>query len=187
MNITVFCGASTGKNDIYTRKAKELGKWISENNHSLIYGGGKVGLMGLIADTVLDKQGEVIGVMPSFLVDREIGHDKINELIVVDNMSDRKAYMVDKGDVFIALPGGPGTLEEISQVISWSRVGQNDGPCILINVNGYFDHLKMFFDNMVEEGFLSIEDRSKILFSDEIEEIEEFIKNYIKPEIRNYK
>ncbi|MBG9982938.1 TIGR00730 family Rossman fold protein [Aerococcaceae bacterium DSM 111020] len=178
MNITVFCGANTGNDAIYKEKAVELGQWIAKNNHQLVYGGGNVGLMGIVADTVLENNGKVIGIMPTFLVDKEIGHLAIHEFIEVETMSDRKDQMVEQGDVFIALPGGPGTLEEIAQTISWARVGQNDGPSILINVDGYYDYLELFFDKMVSEGFLSKEDRALTLFSDDWQEIEAFIENY---------
>ena len=178
MKITVFCGANNGKSELYKENAIELGKWIANKNHTLVYGGGKIGLMGVIADTVLENNGEVIGIMPQFLVDREISHDSISEMIVVDDMSERKTRLVDLGDVFIALPGGPGTLEEISQVISWVRVGKKDAPCILMNVNGYYDFLEQYFDKMVEEGFLTIEDRKNTLFTDNIEEMEQFIADY---------
>ena len=178
MRITVFCGANNGKSELYIKNATELGEWIADNNHTLVYGGGKIGLMGVIADTVLENRGEVIGIMPQFLVDREISHTGITEFIIVDDMSDRKTKLVDFGDVFIALPGGPGTLEEISQVISWVRVGKKDAPCILMNVDGYYDFLEQYFDKMVEEGFLIIEDRKNTLFTDNIEEMERFIFNY---------
>ena len=178
MKITVFCGANNGRNETYKENAKELGKWIANNNHTLVYGGGKVGLMGIIADTVLENNGEVIGIMPQFLVDREISHTGITEFIIVDDMSIRKEKLVDLGDVFVALPGGPGTLEEISQVISWVRVGKKDAPCILMNIDGYYDFLKQYFDKMVEEGFLTKEDRERTLFTDSIAEMQEFIKNY---------
>ena len=178
MKITVFCGANNGKSELYIKNATELGEWIADNNHTLVYGGGKIGLMGVIADTVLENRGEVIGIMPQFLVDREISHTGITEFIIVDDMSARKAKLVDLGDVFIALPGGPGTLEEISQVISWVRVGKKDAPCILMNVDGYYDFLEQYFDKMVEEGFLTIEDRKNTLFTDNIEEMERFIFNY---------
>ena len=178
MRITVFCGANNGKSELYKENAIELGEWIAGNNHTLVYGGGKAGLMGIIADTVLDDGGEVIGIMPQFLVDREISHNDINELIVVDDMSVRKTKLVDLGDVFIALPGGPGTLEEISQVISWVRVGKKDAPCILMNVNGYYDFLEQYFDKMVEEGFLTNEDRQRTLFTASRKEMEECIANY---------
>lgn len=178
MRITVFCGANNGKSELYIKNATELGEWIADNNHTLVYGGGKIGLMGVIADTVLENRGEVIGIMPQFLVDREISHTGITEFIIVDDMSDRKTKLVDFGDVFIALPGGPGTLEEISQVISWVRVGKKDAPCILMNVDGYYDFLEQYFDKMVEEGFLTKGDREKTLFTDNIEEMERFIFNY---------
>ena len=178
MKITVFCGANNGKSELYIKNATELGEWIADNNHTLVYGGGKIGLMGVIADTVLENRGEVIGIMPQFLVDREISHTGITEFIIVDDMSARKAKLVDLGDVFIALPGGPGTLEEISQAISWVRVGKKDAPCILMNVDGYYNFLEQYFDKMVAEGFLTIEDRKNTLFTDNIEEMERFIFNY---------
>lgn len=178
MKITVFCGANNGKNEEYKENAIELGEWIAKNNHTLVYGGGKVGLMGVIADTVLGNGGEVIGIMPQFLVDREISHTGITEFIIVDDMSIRKEKLVDLGDVFVALPGGPGTLEEISQVISWVRVGKKDAPCILMNVDGYYDFLEQYFDKMVEDGFLTKEDRGRTLFTDSIAEMQEFIVSY---------
>ena len=178
MKVTVFCGANNGKSESYIKNVTELGKWIADNNHTLVYGGGKIGLMGVIADTVLKNKGEVIGIMPQFLVDREISHTGITELIIVDDMSVRKDKLVDLGDVFVALPGGPGTLEEISQVISWVRVGKKDAPCILMNVNGYYDFLEQYFDKMVEEGFLTKRDRGRTLFTDSIAEMQEYIRNY---------
>ena len=119
MNVTVYCGATTGNNPEYEKNAVELGKWIAENNHTLVYGGGKAGLMGIIADTVLQLGGEAIGVIPTFLKDRELAHTYLNELIVVNTMSERKDKMFSLGDIYIALPGGAGTLEEITDVISW--------------------------------------------------------------------
>ena len=178
MRITIFCGANNGKSELYKENAIELGKWIANKNHTIVYGGGKIGLMGVIADTVLENSGEVIGIMPQFLVDREISHTGITEFVIVDDMSERKTQLVDLGDAFIALPGGPGTLEEISQVISWVRVGKKDAPCILMNVNGYYDFLEQYFDKMVEEGFLTNEDRKRTLFTANLEEMEEFIANY---------
>lgn len=143
--------------------------------------------MGVVADSIIENGGTAIGVMPTFLKDREISHDYLTELIVVDDMPKRKAKMMALGQAFIALPGGPGTLEEISEVISWSRIGQNDKPCILFNINGYFNALRDQFDHMVLEGFLSQSDRDSILFSDDLTEIETFIKSYKGPSIRNYR
>ncbi|MCC9854856.1 TIGR00730 family Rossman fold protein, partial [Streptococcus agalactiae] len=136
MRITIFCGASTGENPVYSEKTVALAQWMAQNKHALVYGGGKVGLMGVMADTVIANGGYTTGVIPTFLRDREIAHENLSELIIVNNMPERKAKMMLLGDAFIALPGGPGTLEEISEVISWSRIGQNDNPCILYNVNG---------------------------------------------------
>ncbi len=180
MKITVFCGANNGRNEAYKENAIELGKWIADNNHTLVYGGGKVGLMGVIADTVLENNSEVIGIMPQFLVDREISHTGITEFIIVDDMSVRKDKLVDLGDVFVALPGGPGTLEEISQVISLVRVGKKDAPCILMNVDGYYDFLEQYFDKMVEEG---INKRR----SSYVNEIDQKVLNFKKVYMRTHR
>lgn len=142
--------------------------------------------MSIMADTIIARGGHTTGVMPTFLKEREIAHAGLAELIVVDNMPDRKGKMMALGDAFIAFPGGPGTLEEISEVISWSRIGQNDSPCVLYNVNGYFNDLKNQFDHMVSEGFLSQEDRNNVLFTDDIATIEKFITEYQAPSIRKY-
>lgn len=186
MNIAVYCGASYGKNNAYQEAARKVGKWIAEKNNRLVYGGGKAGLMGVVADEVLKHNGEVIGIIPTFLAERELSHPRLTSLETVDSMSERKNKMIALGDCYIALPGGPGTLEEISEVISWARVGQNQNPCILFNQNGYYNSLARFYDEMVEEGFLTKEDRERILFSDSLEEIEAFILNYTPPEVRTY-
>ena len=186
MKIAIFCGASVGKNPIYEERSLDLADWMASKQHDLVFGGGKVGLMGLVADRMLTHGREAIGVIPTFLRDREIAHQGLTDLIVVADMHQRKAKMMELSQAFIALPGGPGTLEEITEVISWSRVGQNEGPCVLYNVNGYYDKLKEQFDQMVVEGFLSQEDREKLLFSDNLEEMENFIQNYQPPKIREY-
>ena len=187
MNIVVYCGASEGNLDIYRTATINLGKWIAEKGHTLVYGGGKVGLMGLLADTVLENKGEVIGVNPEFLIEREISHPNLTELHIVDTMSERKSKMVDLGQACIALPGGPGTLEEITEVISWARVGQNDSPCIFLNINDYYDPMERMYNDMVENGFLTLNDRNKTLFNDSLEIVEDFILNYKKPKVRSYK
>lgn len=186
MNITVYCGASPGKDTIYRESAIKLGEWIAQNDNTLVYGGGKAGLMGLLADSVIDKNGKVFGIIPDFLVERELAHTKLTNIEIVSNMSERKNKMIALGDVFIALPGGPGTLEEICEVISWARIGQNLKPCILINTNNYYEPLKLMYEKMIEEGFLSEDFREKILFSDDLLEIDSFIKTYVAPEIRKY-
>ncbi|MBC1420762.1 LOG family protein [Listeria seeligeri] len=186
MNIVVYCGASNGNNPVYQQAAKRLGEWIVEQSHTLIYGGGKVGLMSIIADTVIKREGEVIGVMPRFLMDRELAHTNITKMYSVNTMAERKQKMLDLGDVCIALPGGPGTLEEITEMISWSRIGQNPNPCILFNENGFYDPLRDLYDSMVKNDFLTQTDRDKTLFSNSLKEINQFITTYIPAEVRRY-
>lgn len=185
--IAVYCGASKGNNSIYEEATVRLGNWIVDHEYELVYGGGKAGLMGLIADTVLKREGVVTGVIPTFLQDRELAHTGLNELIVVSNMHERKAKMIELAQCYIALPGGPGTLEEITEVISWGRIGQHVHPCVFYNVNGYYDLVGQFYDKMVQEGFLTAEDRQKILISSSLDEIHTFIEVYTPPVIRQYK
>lgn len=178
MNITVYCGANNGSKESYKEAGVELGMWIAKNHDSLIYGGGNLGLMGLIADTVLEHGGKVIGIIPEFLVERELAHQGLTQIKIVENMQVRKLEMIELGDCYIALPGGLGTLEEIAEVISWARLGQNSNPCIFYNSTGFYDKLKDFLIHMVEEDFLSREDFDKILFANNIEEMDAFIKTY---------
>lgn len=184
--IAVYCGASMGNSSVYQELAEKLGSWLVSQKLGLVYGGGDVGLMGVIADTVLASDGEVIGVMPTFLVEREIAHPKLTELIIVADMHERKKKMMDLADAYIALPGGPGTLEEISEVISWARVGEHANPCVLLNAKGYYDLLAAFFDNMVTEGFLSQDDREKILITESLDEMALFIDNFTAADVRKY-
>jgi uncharacterized protein (TIGR00730 family) len=134
------------KNKKIVRSAIQLGEWIAKNNHTLVFGGGNAGLMEIIANTVIHNNGKAIGVMPTFLQQKELAHDKLDELIIVENMSERKEVILEKGDVCIALLGGPGTLEEITEVVSWSRIGQNSNPCIFFNTNNYYSLIKKFYD-----------------------------------------
>lgn len=181
MKVTVYCGAHAGKNERYRSAAIKVGEWIAHNHHTLVYGGSAAGLMGTVADTVLEAGGKAIGVMPKFLTVREPVHPTLTELLYVEDMSERKKKMAALGDAFIALPGGAGTLEEITEVISWSRIGRNNSPCILWNENEYYAPLQAMYDRMVAEGFLSAADRSKILFSNDFQEIERFIMDYEPP------
>lgn len=186
-NITVYCGASKGNSIIYEEHMNKLVNWIIQENHQIVYGGGKVGLMGTLANNVLKNGGKVIGVMPHFLKEREIAHPSLTHIIYTHDMSERKKKMIELGDVYLAFPGGPGTLEEIVEVISWARLGEHRNPCILYNINHYYDSLRDMYDKMVDEGFLTVEDREKILFSNSIEEINTFIESYVPPKIREYK
>lgn len=187
MKITVYCGASTGNDEIYKNEAIKMGKWIAKNGHELIYGGGKLGLMGIVSDTVMANGGKVTGIITHFLTERELANEDITKLIKVNTMPERKKIMIDLGEVYIALPGGPGTLEEIAEVVSWARIGQNNNPCIFFNINGYYEPMKDMFDMMVNSGFLTAEDKDKILFTTSYEEMEDFIKNYTPPGVRVYK
>lgn len=186
MKITVYCGASVGNNAAHQQAAISLGQWIAARQYTLVYGGGNAGLMGLLANTVLENGGKVIGIMPTFLQARELAHTGLTEMITVRSMPERKSKMIELGDVYIALAGGPGTLEEITEVISWARIGQNNNPCILFNSDGYYEPLKAFFDNMVVQGFLTQTDRDKTLFSADLGEIGAFIADYTPPEVRKY-
>lgn len=154
MNICVFCGSSFGNNPVYTEAAKALGSLMAANNHTLVYGGGNVGLMGAIADSVLENKGEVIGVIPKFLMDREVGHTGLTSLEIVTSMHERKKRMADLSDAFVAIPGGWGTLEEIAEILTWKQLGLLNQPVAILNINGFFDPLLKQMQCMVTEGFL---------------------------------
>lgn len=186
MNIAVYCGASKGNHPIYEQAAIKLGRWIADKDNTLVYGGGKAGLMGILADSVLENNGKVIGIIPTFLQERELAHPNLSEMKVVNSMSERKAEMLALSDACLALPGGPGTLEEITEVVSWARVGQNSNPCVFFNENDYYEPIKNFYDQMVSSEFLTLADRKKILFSNSLQEIDYFIDNYTPPVIRKY-
>ena len=186
MNITVYCGAAVGHNPQHRAATITLGKWIVQNGHTLVYGGGKAGLMGVLADTVLENGGAVIGVMPTFLRERELAHPHLTEIIEVHSMPERKLKMIELGNAYIALPGGPGTLEEISEVVSWARIGQNNNPCIFFNADNYYRPLQDFFIHMVQSGYLTQTDSNTLLFSADLREIEKFIADYRLLAIRQY-
>lgn len=138
MNITVYLGPLRGNDPVLKDAVKELGTWIRENNHTLIYGGSKSGLMGYIAESVLDAGGDVIGIEPQFFIDEELQYDGLTELIITKDMTERKTKMIELGDAFIAFPGGTGTLEEISEVMSKISLKQLNAPCIFYNLNDYY-------------------------------------------------
>lgn len=154
MNICVFCGSSSGKNSIYARAAKEFGSIIAAGNHTLVYGGGNIGLMGIVADAVLEGNAKVVGVIPKFLMDREVGHTGLTSLEVVASMHERKKRMADLSDAFVAIPGGWGTLEELAEILTWKQLGLITQPIAILNTNGFFDPLLKQMESMVAEGFL---------------------------------
>jgi uncharacterized protein (TIGR00730 family) len=157
MNVCVFCGSSFGVNPVYAETAKTLGVLLAKQQMRLIYGGGNVGLMGVVADSVMAEGGEVIGVIPDFLLKREVGHRGITRLEVVESMHQRKKRMADLADAFIALPGGWGTLEELSEVLTWRQLGLVQQPVAILNVNNFFDPLLGQLSKMVQEGFVKSE------------------------------
>lgn len=177
MNITVYLGANEGKDATLKTAVRELGTWIGESGNRLIYGGSKSGLMGELAESVLQAGGEVIGVEPQFFIDMEYQYDEITELIVTKDMTERKAKMIELGDVFIAFPGGTGTLEEIAEVMSKVSLKHLTAPCILYNLNDYYDGLQTLLRHMTEMGLSSPERQEGIYFAKDLSEIREIIKN----------
>jgi len=159
-NICVFCGSSTGNNPEFKNAARALGAMIAEQNKTLIYGGGNVGLMGAVADAVLENGGRVIGVIPDFLLQREVGHQNLTELIVVESMHERKQKMAKLADAFIALPGGFGTLEEMAEIVTWVQLELVKKPIGLLNIAGYYDNLINQLNVMTTNGFTSHKHRA---------------------------
>ena len=171
MNITVYLGASSGNDDKFQIAVRELGNWIGENGHTLVYGGSKAGLMGELAESVLLSGGKVIGVEQQFFIDAGFEYNDITELIVTHDMSERKAKMIELGDAFIAFPGGTGTLEEITEVMSMVSLKHLDAPCILYNLNVYYDSLKQLLNHMIKMGLSSSRRQEGIYFADNLEDI----------------
>ncbi|HAT54949.1 MAG TPA: TIGR00730 family Rossman fold protein [Lactobacillus sp.] len=184
--VAVYCGASTGNKPMYEAATVELAHWLVAHDLELVYGGGGVGLMGVLANTVISDGGQVHGIIPQDLYDRGTALKTLTDLRVVADMDVRKATMMKEADACVALPGGPGTLEEIAEAYSWARIGDNDDPCVFFNVNGYYDPLRQMFDRMTEEAFLTEPDRQKLLFSDSLSDVWTFINSYVPPVIRTY-
>ena len=171
MNITVYLGANEGNDPSLRKAVRELGTWIGESGNRLVYGGSKSGLMGEIAESVLQAGGEVTGVEPQFFIDKGYEYDEITTLIVTRDMTERKTKMIELGDAFIAFPGGTGTLEEISEIMSKVSLKQLAAPCILYNLNGYYDHLKALLAHMIDMGLSTPERQEGIYFAETLDEI----------------
>lgn len=161
--ICVFCGSNAGVRPAYADAARAMGRVLLERGFGLVYGGGNVGLMGIVADTVLSGGGEVIGVIPEALMAREVGHPELTELHVVKTMHARKALMADRADAFVALPGGFGTFEEFFEVLTWSQLGLHPKACGVLNVDGYYDPLAALIDHGVAEGFIPGRHRALVI------------------------
>ena len=179
--ITVFCGSSFGTDKIYKEQAALLGKTLAQQNIELVYGGANVGLMGAVADGVLNEGGKAIGVLPNFLRSKEIAHLGLTELIVVESMHERKTKMNDLCDGVIALPGGFGTLEELFEMLTWGQLGLHKKPIGILNINGFYDSLIELTKVMVEKGLLKPVNQEMLLVSDTIEDLLHQMRNYVPP------
>src|SRR5215510_1892789 len=179
--ICVFAGSNTGSQAEYVTAARELGHVLAREDVGLVYGGARVGLMGVLADAVLAERGHVTGVIPQALVSKEVAHDGLSDLRVVLSMHERKGMMTDLADGFIALPGGWGTLEEFFEVLTWAQLGLHQKPCGLLNVRGFFDGLLSFIDHSIDERFVRRENRAMVIVSNTPGGLLELFDEYVPP------
>lgn len=180
--VALYCGSRAGNKPIYRDTAIELAQHIATQGFGIVYGGASIGLMGQVADTVLEHGGEVVGVIPEFMLDYEIAHGQLTELHIVKSMHERKALMAERASAFIALPGGLGTFEEILEIATWGQLNQHQKPMIIYNVNRFYDALIAQLDHAVEEGFLPPQHRAKLIICENPEQISSVIKNLNSPE-----
>jgi uncharacterized protein (TIGR00730 family) len=181
-SIAIFCGSALGADPIYLKMAQLVGQTLAQHQIALVYGGGRSGLMGMVADSALQAGGKVIGVIPKQLVDRELAHPDLTELHIVENMHERKTQMSELADGFIAIPGGAGTLEEIFEQWTWAQLGIHQKPCAFLNVDGFYDDLLKFIQTTVDKGFTHQRFSSSLIASDGIEEILQQFKAYVPPQ-----
>ena len=177
--ICVYCGSNAGNNPAYAAQAKALGARLADEGIALVYGGGNVGLMGIVADAVLANGGDVIGVIPQQLVDWEVAHRGVTRLEVVDSMHTRKARMFELSDGFVALPGGFGTLDEMFEMLTWRQLGLGKKPCAFLDVNGFWQPLMAMLDSMVRERFLHAEQRNDLWHGDDIDILLAWMRDYV--------
>jgi uncharacterized protein (TIGR00730 family) len=177
MNIVVFLGSNEGKKPLYRERVRKLGSWIAREGHILVYGGSRSGLMGQLAQAAQAEKGKVIGVEPEFFIRQGVVQMDLSELIVTETMAERKQKMIELGEAFLAFPGGIGTLEEITEVMTLTFLGKLSRPIIFYNVDGFYDRLKEELDYMVKEGFLLKENLERVHFVRELEEIQEIFRN----------
>ena len=178
--ICVFCGSSVGENPAYERAAKDLGALIAKNNIELVYGGGKVGLMGALANAVLKNGGKATGVIPSFMEKIDLAHSELSELLITEGMHERKYKMYDLSDCFFVLPGGIGTIDEFAEILTWSQLSLHKKPCVLINTEGYFDDLICFLHKANEEKFLEGKHLELLIIEEDINAAFERVKEVLK-------
>ena len=175
MNITVFLGANEGNNTGLRAAVTELGTWLGQSGNTLVYGGSSSGLMGALADSVLAAGGDVIGVEPQFFIEQNFQHNGLTQLIVTKDMAERKSKMMELGEAFVVFPGGTGTLEEVADVMSMISLKMLDGPCIIYNLDGYYDDLKKLLSHMIEAGLSSEERQEGIYFANNLKDIIRFL------------
>jgi uncharacterized protein (TIGR00730 family) len=179
--VSVFCGSNSGDDAVYAAHARRLGQALVSRGVDLVYGGGHIGLMGVVADAVLAKGGKVVGVIIRSLVEKEIAHKGLTELHVVETMHQRKELMADRADAFVALPGGFGTGDEFFEILTWRQLGLHAKPIGLLNVAGYFDLLLGWLDHSVREGFVKPKHRELLLVSDNPERLVDMLRSYTAP------
>jgi hypothetical protein len=184
--ITVFCGSATGHDERHATEARALGRAMADHGIGLVYGGGSIGLMGAIADTVLERGGEVIGVIPRTLWEREVGHRGLTDLRIVETMHERKAMMAELGDAFVALPGGLGTLEELFEAWTWSQLGLHRKPCAILDATGYYDDLVSFLDKSVAAGFVDATNRAMLIVERDPSSLFDRIASYAPPAVSRW-
>ncbi len=184
--LCVYCGSNTGNRPEYIEAAKKLAEAFVDNDIDLVYGGANVGIMGVLADTMLKHEGKVTGVIPWELVEKEVAHSDLTELRVVNSMHERKAIMTDLSDGFIALPGGLGTIEELFEVLTWAQLGMHEKACGLLNVCGYYDKLADFCNHAESEGFVKSEHRSMLLIEKDPNTLLKRIETYEAPDVAKW-
>ena len=182
--LCVFCGSSVGTQSEYDHTARLLGKAMVQRGLGLVYGGGNIGLMGIIAETVLQEGGEVIGIIPEAFVEKEVAFQEITELRIVNTMHERKALMADLSDGFVALPGGFGTLEEICEMITWAQLGFHHKPCGVLNVSGFFNSLLSFFDHQVQQGFVTPSNRTLVFEAEDPDALLDYMIKTVPGSVR---
>lgn len=185
-NICVYCGSNPGNSPAFLASARALAQALTQRGLGLVYGGASVGIMGAIADEVLSGGGSVTGIIPQALAKKELAHEGLTELVVVDSMHTRKAMMAEKSSGFIALPGGLGTLEEIFEVLTWAQLGFHNKPCGLLNVEGYYDHLCRFLDNAVQQGFVGEAHRQMLLVDAQPRSLLDRMASYEPPVVNKW-
>ena len=182
-SITVFCGSSQGTDSAFEQQANKLGQTLAEQSITIVYGGAKIGLMGAVAKGALEHNGHVIGIIPTFLKKKEVVHDALNELIIVNSMHERKMKMHDLCDGFITLPGGIGTLEEFFEILTWAQLGRHQKPIGILNSNGYYDELLSFMNKMIDKEFLRPVNLELFIVSDSIDDLLHHMKSYTAPSL----